>query len=195
MNNPNHRSHTLHAIDFAGALFLIAITFVLYGVAIRPWFHKREGQSQVKSQLANQQKLADQQRSLRDRLERQIVEVRQKLAGSEIKLQTVDKLNQRVADLNQIMVEMNLAVERLEPGQSRHLSNFDALAMRMEGTGSYPHVGLLLRRLRQRFPDMSVASVRLTSNASGDAAMSRYDLTLLWHTRPTHSGPMAAAEK
>ena len=127
-------------------------------------------------------------------LDNQLVVVKEKLTGSQIKLESSDRINQRIAELTSLFNDSALEVDDVQTGNITVGLKYDLVTINIAGRGGYKQCVVFLDELHQTFADISIAGFELegppfllsqdrtgTKPKSANAA-GKFNFQLFWHT-------------
>src|SRR5262249_49651250 len=76
-------------------------------------------------------------------------------------------------------------IKGVEPGPIRQESRFQAMPLRLTGSGSYRGCVQFLHDLRDALHDTTIVDFRLTGTPEANASLITFDLNLCWYASPT----------
>ena len=97
------------------------------------------------------------------------------------RLQSAGHLNRRLARLTELAGATGLEVEEILPGQASRRPRYTIVPVTLTANGNYPTCAIFLARLKEAFPDTSVASFELNGYPQGPQRRARLHLDLRWH--------------
>ena len=168
-------------IDTAGILACVILAMLGYFFGIHPLLRQQESLHARQSRLDAQN---DQARELTDalgKLKGKLSFVRQALASSPVRLESDYRLNPRIAAIAELVSDCGMRINEIRPGVLKSEQRFKTMPISVSGSGSYPGCILLLKRLKQAFPDTAIESFKILSNTSDPRAGAQYQVDLLWY--------------
>lgn len=171
-------------IDAVGAGLCLAVTAALYFFALGPMISARRDAETYEAKVAAQRataadlsrELASEHAVLRD--------VEHELAESPLQLASASDVNTRIAGMADLARECGLKLDVIVPGMPSKGKRFETVPIHLSGTGNYRTCVAMLHRLRQKFPDTTVTSVKLSADPADQQAAARFSIDLLWHAAP-----------
>jgi len=167
-------------IDLAGGAVCAILVGLGYVVGVRPLLAHQSHVAEQKAHLATQRRdaveLADTVAALKDEL----VGVERDLAGSTVRLAPAYQVNRRIARVADLAADCGVKIDEIETGIPVTGPRYKIIPIHLVGRKSYPACVMLLRRLRQTFPDTAVASFELSRDPADPASAARFQIDLLW---------------
>lgn len=171
-------------VDAAGALLCVAMFALVYFAGIGPLLSRRAAYETLRNDLDLERREVVKAASSLDDLQEQISSATRDLAESRIHLQSADRINRRIAELTDLVMESGLKIDIIEPGGVIKRTWYNTVAIRLEGSGECRKSMLFLHELREMFPDMVVSSLRLSAGPPPATSQGSFRLDVLWCTAP-----------
>lgn len=195
-------------VDAAGIGICVAVSLIAYSVGFAPLALKRSFIVAQSRELETKRKECSELGASAASLASHLAGIEEELARNEIKLQSADRINERVAELAALLGECELEVDDVRLGQLLTGIRCEASPIRVAGRGTYKRCVAFMHKLCKTFPDSSLVRFELRGNAAGsqstdpealrDQATSGFSFELLWYTAPnidrTPSNEAAASE-
>ncbi len=176
-------------MDAAGAATCVALTLLAYFAGFRPLASSHAASAIRGNELGRQRRKCSELRSSLAALEARLVDARQELAKSPIRLRSGRHVNQRIAEITELAGSCGLKVDDIGLGQAFSTSHYRAIPIQVAGTGSYGTSMVFLQRLHQTFPDTAVSKLELLRAAQRRSMLSTFKLSLLWYAAPEDGPP------
>ncbi len=166
---------------------IVLLTLGSYGLCFRPLQRRQAERIERQAQLSELRQTAFRHSSALVALNRQLATARKDLESAPLRLQPATRINQRLDELARLAHDCGLALNEIQPGAATTYADYQTVAIRISGSGTYPAVASFLHTIRQSFPDTGVRSFDSanTSPADGKSATFRFDL--LWFTTPANA--------
>jgi Tfp pilus assembly protein PilO len=179
------KKRTLLQIDIAAVLICVAVSLVAYFTELKPLFERRFFLVSQRLNLAAQREESSRLGVSMRTLDNQLTVVREKLAQDEIKLESSERINQRIAELTALFNDSALEVDDIQTGRISIGSKCDLVPISISGRGGYKQYAAFLDKLHRTFADISVARFELQGNpekpeSAGGGGM--FGIQLFWHT-------------
>lgn len=154
----------------------VGITAGVWALTIRPLQLGSEQNAAQREQFSERQQQAARISADLLAVGKQLKDEQSALERSAVRLQTIDKLNQRLVALATLASDSNLRIDEIQPGATAENKHYRTLGLRISAGGRYGDCTRFLRRLHQQFPDMAVESIECTSADAVSAITIRLDL-------------------
>ncbi|HEX4793481.1 MAG TPA: type 4a pilus biogenesis protein PilO [Humisphaera sp.] len=174
------KSPTDWHIHTAGIAACAALSAGLWFMVVQPQLDQRAHAADLRADLSSrQQKLEELSATLSvDRA--QLAALKDELGAKELRLDGMDKLNQRLAAISELATRSSLSMGKETPGAVTDEPHYKSLQIHYEGKGTYPNFAAFLHQLRTMFPDTSIAS--LEARGAGTGAGIEFNFELIWYT-------------
>jgi len=188
------KKRTLLQIDMAGLLICIAASLVTYFTQLKPLIEQGFFLASQRRDLAVQRQEASRLGASMRTLDNQLVVVKEKLTSSQIKLESSDRINQRIAELTSLFNDSALEVDDVQTGNITVGLKYDLVPISIAGRGGYKQCVVFLDELHQTFADISIAGLELarprfllSQESAGAKPKStktggKFNFQLFWHT-------------
>jgi len=176
-------------IDISGAALCLVATGMFYVIALGPILDELKQAAASRAEL-DAQRAASQ--SLTRTLARDQAAYRaaqHELAQSPLQLAPVTDINKRLLDVTALARDCGLKLDIVLPGTATTGQRYETVPIHLSGTGNYGTCVDLLHKLRQKFPDTTVASLDLSADPADTKAAARFTIDLLWHAASTTASP------
>jgi Tfp pilus assembly protein PilO len=190
MKLPNIKNRPLLPIDAAGVAVCIAISLVVYVIAIDPAVQKRALLAQQRRELATQYDKCAKLKTSMTGLESQLAGTQDELNHSRVRLMSADQVNTRIAELTGVFGDCKLEVDDVQigpgPVETGRIGGLqvDMLPISITGRGGYKQSAMFLHELGKTFPDMGLAKLELWGDPAKPDEPRRFRFEFLWHTVP-----------
>lgn len=162
----------------------------LYYVGIEP-MQADHGQYEEQLEQMQQQRVQSAQLQARQReLDEQLVLLRERLSQCPMRLQSYSQINTRVARINRIACNGELAVEEIQLGQVRDFDRFRTVGIAVKGRGAYPNLVSVLREIRQTYPDTALAELEIRGETGTTDLPPAFRMQLVWYAARSQAAPM-----
>jgi Tfp pilus assembly protein PilO len=178
------KGRALRQIDAIGAVICLAASLAVYFTALNPLIKQRSFLADQRNELMIQHDESLRLSALTLTLGNQLAEAQKEFAQHEIRLESSDRTNQRLAALTSLFTDYSLAVDDIQAGKISAGPTWDLVPISITGRGQYAKCTALLDTLRQTFVDMNMARLRLEGNPVQSEELSRFRFQFLWHTTP-----------
>ena len=174
------KSPTDWHIHIAGIAVCAALSAALWFAVVQPQLDQRAHAADLRADLSSrQQKLEELSSSLSvDRA--QLAALKDELGAKELRLDGMDKQNQRLAAISELATRSSLSMGKETPGTMTDEAHYKSLQIHYEGKGTYPSFAAFLHQLRTMFPDTSIAS--LDARGAGTGQGIEFNFELIWYT-------------
>ena len=147
MSETNRTTLSPFHLHLVGGVTLIALTLLGYVIIVRPLAQERQMLSTLQGRLVEAQLEAAQARSTGDRLAADLQVVEGALAESRVRLETVDCLNQRLAEIVAVTADVGLVIHETRSGEVQPGPRYDTVPIVLAGSGPYPKCALFFHHL------------------------------------------------
>ena len=175
---------TLRQVDAIGAVLCLVASLAVYCAVLNPIIEQR-------AFLADQRETLESQRDESSRLSAsmlalsdQLSAAQEELAQSSVRLESSDRMNQRLAVLTALFTECSLDVDDIQAGKISTGSAWNVVPIAITGGGHYAQCVMLLDRLQQTFVDMSVTRFRLARDPAQFEHPGSFSIQIIWYTAP-----------
>jgi hypothetical protein len=173
---------TLRHIDAIGIAICLAASFAVYFFVLNPLVKQRAFLAEQRDELTAQQGESSRLSALMLSLANQLTATEQDLSNNEIRLESSDRTNQRLAALTTLFTDCSLAVDDIQAGNTSTGPMWNLVPITITGRGQYSRCIVFLHKLRQTFADMSIDQLSLDGNPVASEEPGRFRFQLLWHT-------------
>jgi len=179
------KKRALLQTDAIGAAICLLASFVVYFAALKPLFEQRFFLAKRHKKLAIQREESLSLGASMRTLDNQLVVVQEKLAKNEIKLESSDRINQRIAELTALFNDCALEVDDIQTGKISIGPKCDLVPISIAGRGGYKQCVAFFHMLHQTFADISVAKFELAGGPAKPGRPGTFSFQLFWHTAST----------
>jgi Tfp pilus assembly protein PilO len=159
------------------------LTLAAYAVGVRPMLEQRDKENSQRQLLAERQQTSSELATTVAELQRNLVEAKQVLERSPVRLQPASLVNQRLEALARLAGECGVQLDEMRPGTPVDSTHYQSFPIRIVGTGRYPAYALFLRNLRKTFGDMGVRTFNATNlNGPSASPVAAFQAELIWFT-------------
>ena len=184
MKLPDLRNSASLHIDIAGVLLCAGVSALAYFAVLRPLARHRAILAEQRQEFAARRgELSDISASAGP-LAKQLQEVRQALAESKVSLKPADRVNERIAELNELVSRCGLKVDDIELGEVVAGPRYETVPISLAGCGGYVDCATFIHQLCGAFPDTGVASFEIWGEPQRAEVAGRFRLGLLWYAAP-----------
>jgi Tfp pilus assembly protein PilO len=159
-------------------------TLAAYLVGIRPLIEQRSLLARQRREVMAQRQQSSNLEASMLQLREHLATVQKELAQSGIKLESVDRINQRIARLTALFSHCVLEVDDVRTGKILTGTQCDLVPINIAGRGAYKQCVALLHKLHRTFADMIVARFELAGNPAKPEELRTFRFQLLWHAAP-----------
>ncbi len=180
-------------IDAAGVVACALLTAAAYLIGILPILRQRDEATVLEGQVTEQRQKAASAASMARTLRGQLASAQNTLAQLTVPLQPATSANSRIASITTLAAERGLDVQYIRAGALQPGSRFSQLPIQLSALGSYRTSAALIHEMRQKFPDMAVASFELSGDPVDPEAPASFVVQLTWYVQPTLTAKTASA--
>jgi Tfp pilus assembly protein PilO len=167
-------------IDPLGAAFCVLLTVALYLLAVEPVGRTQAARAGVREELTrNHEKIAA-LKTVAEQLSDSLASTRQATAQSRAYLRPVPRMNQRVAELTQLIADCRLNVDHVQIGEALNRPLFVRVPVTITGKGRYEQCLVFLQRLKRDFPDFTLATIDISGTPAQPDDLDAFSLELAW---------------
>ncbi|MFC1635702.1 hypothetical protein ACFL5Z_12750 [Planctomycetota bacterium] len=178
------KKRALRQIDAIGAAICLVTSGAVYFAVLNPISKQRSFLAGQRDELAARRDESSRLSTSMLGLNNQLAEVQGELGNNAIRLESSDRINQRLAALTALFTDCSLAVDDIQAGKISAGPMWDLVPFNISGRGKYTQCIAFLHKLRRTFADMSVARFRLEGNPAKFDESGRFRFQLIWHTMP-----------
>ena len=171
-------------VDAWGAAAVLALTLLAYFVGLAPMQQRRAEVQQRRRDLAQKSAQSSELAGRARLLGVRVANVRRELEQNGLRLQPLNGLNQRLAEVTAAAAECGLDVGDIRPGPSISGARHTLVPIDLAGSGNYRNCVEFLHRFHGRFADSGVASFALTRNPADPKAPTTFHFNLIWYVQP-----------
>jgi len=175
---------SLHQIDVIGTAICLVASVVVYFTVLNPIIKQRSFLSEKRNELVVQHDEFSRLSALSLTLGNQLAAIQEESTDNEIRLESSDRTNHRLAALTELFTDYSLTVDDIHAGKISAGPTWNLIPINISGRGQYLKCIVLLDTLRRTFADMNMARFRLEGNPVNFDESNRFRFHLLWHTRP-----------
>jgi Tfp pilus assembly protein PilO len=175
---------TPRTIDVASLSICMLVAMAAYAFAIGPLVEKRASMLSQRRELQElSKKCAELKASVAD-MERSLVPLREQLAKGQIRLESANGTNKRIAKLATLLGDCGLEIDDVKIGNLLTSKRCTVVPIGIAGRGGYHKSVALLHELNRTFADISVAEFELIGNPTSSEQSNRFRVELIWYTAP-----------
>ena len=178
------KKSALRQIDAIGVTTCLVASFAVYFTVLNPLIQHRSFLADQRDTLATQNEESSRLSASMLKLDNQLTAVQEEFAQNEIRLESSDRTNQRLAALTALFTDCSLVVDDIQVGKISNGPMWDLVPISIAGRGEYTQCIAFLYKLRRASADMSVARFRLEGDPAKPDESGRFRFQLLWHTAP-----------
>lgn len=179
-------------VDAAGMIAIALLSAVAYLAGVSPMLSRHAAVRGQQQELnAAKAKSADLQRVLATSKE-QLALTHRALAAEPLRLERAASLNQRLAIVTDLAMQGGAGLDDVQPGKITPGPQYDAMAIHLAGTGSFPAFAALVHRLRNDFPDIGISGLEIAGSSQELLDTAKFSIDLLWYTQPAKPARPAA---
>lgn len=172
------------SIDLAGTALCCAVIASLIFGGILPLLHHRGDSEARRRELVRQRQRVEAAKASLTSLEGQLDSARAALARNRIHLEDANRINHRLARINELAAGRGLLVQGVDPGDVARGTRYQTIDMKLAGEGGYRGCVDFLRDMHDQFPDMAVTAFRLTGNPQENDHPATFSFELRWYASP-----------
>lgn len=174
----------LWRIDAAGLAVCALLGAIWYFAGLKPLSDARAEHDVLQEQLTDRGGALEERSGERTARLRQVAAMKTKIDSGKVKLQNVDQLNKRIAEISALAGQAHLRVDELRPGAPVALRRYTTVPVRLDGTGSFPECVRFLHDLHEQFHDTGVVGFELRGEPEAPDKPSTFVLNLVWYADP-----------
>lgn len=173
-------------VDAIGLAALAGLTAAAYFLGAAPLLERHAAFDQQQAELASARQKSVETAAALAAMQEESARVQQRFAASPLRLQAAGLINQRLALVTELAAETGAVLDDLQPGKTADGAEYGSLGIRVGGTGSYATFTALLRRLRERCPDVGITSFEVAASPTVEQeATAKFNFEIVWYTEPT----------
>ena len=184
MRLPSLKNRVSLPSDLAGIAVCIVISLVVYFGFVGPFVEKRSVHNNQYQELAQQRAQVSKLGDLVAGLEKQLTSMQKELAHREIKLESADQVNERIAKLTALFSNCNLEVDDVRIGKIVNDLRCYVVPISVAGRGAYKQCAAFLHELSQTFSDTCAVRFDLEGNPARPEELCKFRYDLLWSALP-----------
>ncbi len=198
MDKPNHRPARgsapgpLVLIDAAGLATVAALSLGAYLFGVEPMRQAERAEKDRVAFLVERTQEAERAEAEARRFRETLSEVEGDLDAVPLRIEPVERLNQRLARLAELAEAAPVRVDDLTPGKGVEDRGGVRVPIRLGGVGDYASCVAFLVNLRRAMPDVNVMGLEVTGPGEEEGAVGRFWFDLAWHAaavdRSAHAG-------
>jgi len=174
------KSGTDWQIHIAGIVACGALTAGLWFTVVQPQLDQRAHAADLRADLAGREQKAEELSTTLSVDHAQLAALKTEMDAKELRLDGMDKLNQRLAAISELATRSSLTMSTETPGTITDEAHYKSLQIHYEGKGTYPNFAAFLHQLRTMFPDTSIATLEARGNGSEPGIS--FNFELIWYT-------------
>ncbi len=182
MSEPHDKQ--LRMIDLTAAAVCLLLTGGVYAVAVKPMLDEMSACKQQQQELTEREQKADELTASLSKMRDTLTQTERTVASQALKLEPISRLNRRLAQFTALADACNLQLDQIEPSPAMVGTHYITVPIHMTGRGGYVDATNFLKRLRQEWPDVAVASLDLTGNPRNRGDQPRFTFELIWFASP-----------
>lgn len=184
MSNRPKISLTVRQIDIVGVVACLLLTVMAYVAVIRPVATERSALAALRGQIAARERETAALATAHRRIESELASVNAEMQASPVRLESVAKLNFRLARIEQAAEGSGLLIHETRSSEVVTGERFDTVPIEVSGSGSYPDCARFLRRLQQDLPEVEVIGFELSASPGEPRARPTFRFDLAWYAAP-----------
>ncbi len=171
-------------IDVFGVVLCIALASVLYLLVIRPLKETRASQENAREELVlNREKAMALEAAMRQ-LKVALEETHGDMAQTHANLRPMPQMNQRMAELTQLVGDCQLGVDNIQIGKVSYGPQYGTVPVDITGRGPYTQCVMFLQKLRQDFRDFTLSGMEISGTPASTDDVERFRFKLVWFSAP-----------
>ena len=178
-------SKRLWIIDITALLSGVALTVVAYSFVLSPLLAQRAASKETGYKLESQREEADKMNASLLALKKNTIAVRERLAASDVHLESADSINQQIANLTELLTACQLTLDDIQTGRIIMGRRCDLVPIRVSGQGGYDHFMVFLHKLRRDLPDICVAGLDMQGTPQRPGESGSFVFDLFWFAAPS----------
>lgn len=175
-------------IDAVGAGTIALAALLWYTFGLQPLSEARAERRMLEERLQEQRTIADKTRKSMLQSESDVKKLKADIASSEVKLQPVSAINQRVQSITMLASKHKLRVDEIKPREPEAQQRFTVVPIRVGGQGGFRSVTNFLQALRKEYMDTGVVGLQIRSKPQGESSDLQYQFDLVWYAAPSAGG-------
>jgi Tfp pilus assembly protein PilO len=184
MRVPMSQRLTPRQMDIAAITICVGMSLLAYFVGLAPAMeHRTQRATQGKQWVSCRQDLSRLSNAVLA-LNRRLSAAREELNRCEVKLESADRINTRVAQLTGLLSECELQVDTLQPGQVLAGAQYSLIPITVQGKGGFVQALSFLRRLGSALRDVGAIQFSLSGDPSKPAEPGEFKVDLFAYAAP-----------
>jgi Tfp pilus assembly protein PilO len=170
--------------DAVGSGFCAAMTIAAYLITINPIIRSESERAGMQSHVEEQARRVMSLDESRERLGKQLDEVREQVAASHVQLQSSEFLNSRLALIIELASTSGIEIYQSRPGRMIDTPRYQAVPISLSGAGSFTDCAAFLHRLHETLGDTGVVAFELTGKPEAPNTTASFRFELVWYAAP-----------
>jgi Tfp pilus assembly protein PilO len=175
----------MYLIDGAALGLCLAATLGAYALVWVPLAKQHRAIVQQDVQLGAQRQKCSQLNSSMLTLQSQSLTIEKAIKDSHVQLEPADRINQRIADLTNLLSQYGLEIDDIQTGQIIMGSMCDLVPIAISGKGRYTACATFFHEMYRSLPDMAVAHFDLFGDPDPTDPWSQFKYDLFWFAEPS----------
>ena len=175
---------TLWQMDIAAIALCAGMSLLAYFVGLAPILEHRARRAAQNEQWVSCRKDLSRLSNMVLSLNRCLTTTREELARCEVRLESEDQINTRVAHLTGLLSECELQVDTLATGQVLAGAQYNLIPIAVQGRGGFVQALSFLHRLGSVLRDAGAVQFNLSGDPSKSGEPGGFRIDLFWYTAP-----------
>lgn len=171
-------------LDAAGIAVCGLILLAAWFAAIAPLMREGSAVRARHRQLASQRQRAAAAAANVRHLKQQLAQVHALQPQDVLQPAQMGRTTSRLKQITSMAAARGLEIKGVEPGASRQEADYQAMPLRLTGTGNYRGCVAFLHDLRTTLHDTTVTGLRLSGAPEAPGAAVSFDFDLCWYAAP-----------
>jgi hypothetical protein len=184
MRVPASQRLTPLQMDIAAVTICIGMSLLAYFVGLAPIVEHRARRVTQWEQWVERRQDLSRLSNTALALKRHLSATREELTRCEVKLESADQINTRVAQLTGLLSECELQVDTLQAGRVLAASQCHLIPIAIQGRGGFVQSLSFLHRLGTTLRDVGAIQFSLSGDPSKTGERGTFKIDLLWYTSP-----------
>jgi Tfp pilus assembly protein PilO len=182
MRVPTSQQLTCRQMDIVAIAICVAMSLLAYFVGLVPVLERHAQRAvQAKDLVSARRDLARLSNAVLA-LNGRLSAAKEQLAGCEVRLESADQINTRVAHLTSLLSDNGLEADTLQTGKAVSGLQYSLVPIAVEGTGGFVQALSFLHCLGTTLKDVGAIQFSLSGDPSKPLEPGRFKMDFFWYT-------------
>ena len=182
MRVPTIQQLTCRQMDLLAIAICVAMSLLAYFVGLAPVLERHaQRASQAKEMVSARRDLARLSNAVLA-LNGRLSASKEQLAGCEVRLESADQINTRVAELTAILSDNGLEADTLQTGKAVSGGQYSLVPIAVAGRGGFVQALSFLHRLGTTLKDVGAIQFSLSGDPSKPLEPGTFKMDFFWYT-------------